>query len=179
MTNWIAANLVTWVFDVSNLKNVVENTKSGYIYKTTVNGVATAGDGPGPTVPGLAGEWRYPDRHGVGGDGVCDLQQDHPGLPAEGLRRKPLCGPLCGHSRTSATLYCPWPLPDPWPARLERCITCSGNTEFFWSTYQTLPVEGFNGIPVALLAANHPIGVIFTGLFMSMLDVSGSAAEAT
>ena len=50
----------------------------------------------------------------------------------------------------------------------------SGNTEFFWSTYQTLPVEGFNGIPVALLAANHPIGVIFTGLFMSMLDVSGS-----
>ena len=31
MTNWIAANLVTWIFDISNLKNVVENTKSGYI----------------------------------------------------------------------------------------------------------------------------------------------------
>ena len=29
MTNWIAANLVTWVFDISNLKNMVENTKSG------------------------------------------------------------------------------------------------------------------------------------------------------
>ena len=31
MTNWIAANLVTWLFDISNFKNVVENTKSGYI----------------------------------------------------------------------------------------------------------------------------------------------------
>ena len=49
----------------------------------------------------------------------------------------------------------------------------SGNTEFFWSTYQSLPGVGFNGIPVALLAANHPIGVIFTGLFMSALDLAG------
>ena len=25
MTNWIAANIVTWVFEISNLKNTVEN----------------------------------------------------------------------------------------------------------------------------------------------------------
>ena len=49
----------------------------------------------------------------------------------------------------------------------------SGNTEFYWSTYQSLPDTGFNGIPVALLAANNPIGVIFTGIFMSMLDIAG------
>ena len=49
----------------------------------------------------------------------------------------------------------------------------SGNTEFFWSTYQALPAVGFNGIPVALLAANNPIGVIFSGIFMSMLDICG------
>ena len=49
----------------------------------------------------------------------------------------------------------------------------SGNTEFFWTTYQQLPAVGFNGIPVALLASNHPIGVIFTGIFMSMLDICG------
>ena len=42
MTNWLAANLVTWMFDISNFKNLVENTKSGYIYKTTYNDVATA-----------------------------------------------------------------------------------------------------------------------------------------
>jgi len=49
----------------------------------------------------------------------------------------------------------------------------SGNTEFFWSTYQSLPSEGFNGIPIALLAGNNPIGVIFTGAFMSILSVAG------
>ena len=49
----------------------------------------------------------------------------------------------------------------------------SGNTEFFWNTYQSLPAIGFNGIPVALLAVCNPIGVIFTGCFMSMLDVVG------
>ena len=49
----------------------------------------------------------------------------------------------------------------------------AGNTEFYWVTYQSLPATGFNGIPVALLAANNAIGVIFTGLFMSMLDIAG------
>jgi simple sugar transport system permease protein len=49
----------------------------------------------------------------------------------------------------------------------------SGNTEFFWSTYQSLPATGFNGIPVALLALNNPIGVIFSAIFMAMLDIVG------
>ena len=49
----------------------------------------------------------------------------------------------------------------------------SGNTEFYWATYQSLPAAGFNGIPVALLAVNHPIAVIFTAMFMSMLDIAG------
>jgi ABC-type uncharacterized transport system permease subunit len=49
----------------------------------------------------------------------------------------------------------------------------SGNTEFFWSTYQSLPDAGFNGIPVALLAVNNPIAVVFTGIFMSALTVAG------
>ena len=37
----------------------------------------------------------------------------------------------------------------------------------------TLPAEGFNGIPVALLAVNNPIAVIFTAIFMSVLDIAG------
>ena len=49
----------------------------------------------------------------------------------------------------------------------------SGNTEFFWSTYQSLPTEGFNGIPVALLALSNPLGVIFSGCFMSALSIAG------
>ena len=49
----------------------------------------------------------------------------------------------------------------------------SGNTEFAWETYQSLPAIGFNGIPVALLAFNNPIGVVFSAMFMSTLDVNG------
>lgn len=49
----------------------------------------------------------------------------------------------------------------------------SGNTEFYWSTYQSLPAVGFNGIPVALLALNNPIAVVFTGIFMAMLNIVG------
>ncbi|MBQ3668186.1 MAG: ABC transporter permease, partial [Clostridia bacterium] len=35
MTNWIAANLVTWLFESSSLRNVLEGTKQAYIYKTS------------------------------------------------------------------------------------------------------------------------------------------------
>lgn len=37
----------------------------------------------------------------------------------------------------------------------------------------TLAQEGFNGIPVALLALNNPLGVIFSGLFIAYLTVGG------
>jgi len=36
-----------------------------------------------------------------------------------------------------------------------------------------LAQEGFNGIPVALLGLNNPIGIIFSGLLVSFLNVSG------
>ena len=37
----------------------------------------------------------------------------------------------------------------------------------------SLAAEGFNGISVALLAANHPLGVILTALFVASLTVGG------
>jgi len=36
-----------------------------------------------------------------------------------------------------------------------------------------LAIEGFNGIPVALLGLNNPIGIIFSGLFVAYLTVGG------
>ncbi len=41
------------------------------------------------------------------------------------------------------------------------------------SVADVLAPEGFNGIPVALLALNNPIGVIFSGLFIAYLTVGG------
>jgi simple sugar transport system permease protein len=41
------------------------------------------------------------------------------------------------------------------------------------SVVNVLAVEGFNGIPVALLGLNHPIGIVFSGIFIGLLTVGG------
>ena len=172
MTNWVAANLVTWLFDISSFKNMVEGTKSGYIYKTTYNGVATAKLGLDKLFPGsqvnagilvavLFAIVMYilinkttlgyqlkacgPNRHAARYAGIKDKRNI--------VLSMAIAGSMAGGG---AALY-----------------YLSGNTEFFWSTYQSLPATGFNGIPVALLAVNNPIAVIFTAIFMSMLDIIG------
>ena len=172
MTNWIAANLVTWLFDMSNLKNMVEYGKTGYIYKTSFNGVETPKMGLDKLFPGSqvnAGiliaivlavlvyimmsktTFGYElkacgaNRHAARYAGIRDKRSI--------VLSMAIAGALSG---VAGSLY--------W---------LSGNTEFFWSTYQSLPDAGFNGIPVALLAVNNPIAVVFTGIFMSALTVAG------
>ena len=172
MTNWLAANLVTWAFDVSNFKNVTEGTKSGYIYKTTFNGVAT---------PKLGLDKIFPGSQVNGGIVVAILFA----IAMYILMNKTTLGyqlKACGANRHAARYA---GIRDKRNIVLSMAIAgvlsgggaalywLSGNTEFFWSTYQALPATGFNGIPVALLAINNPIGVIFTGIFMAMLDIVG------
>lgn len=172
MTNWIAANLVTWLFDISNLKNVTENTKSGYIYKTTLNGVATAKMGLDQLFPGSQVNGGILVAIALAVIVYVILSRTTFGYELK----------ACGANRFAARYA---GIKDKRNIVLSMAIAgalagagaalyyLSGNTEFFWSTYQSLPGVGFNGIPVALLAANHPIGVIFTGLFMSALDLAG------
>ena len=172
MTNWIAANLVTWIFDISNLKNVVENTKSGYIYKTTFNNVATSKMGL---------DVLFPDSQVNGGIVVAIILAI---IIFIILTRTTFGYQLkaCGSNRFAAryagikdkrNIVLSMAIAGSLAGAAGSLYYLSGNTEFFWSTYQSLPAAGFNGIPVALLAANHPIGVIFTGMFMSMLDIAG------
>ena len=172
MTNWIAANLVTWFFDGSALCNTAEFGKTGYVYKTSYNGVETFKMGldklfPGSQVNGsiliaivlavivyiILSKTTFgyqlkacgANRHAARYAGIADRRNI--------VLSMAIAGSLAG---AAAALY-----------------YLSGNTEFFWSTYQSLPATGFNGIPVALLAVNNPIAVIFTGCFMSILDISG------
>ncbi|MCI8594791.1 MAG: ABC transporter permease [Oscillospiraceae bacterium] len=51
----------------------------------------------------------------------------------------------------------------------------SGNSQFVME--KVLPAMGFNGIPVALLANSHPIGTIFSALFISYIRVGGDALQ--
>ena len=172
MTNWLAANLVTWLFDISNFKNVAEGTKTGYIYKTSFNGVATSKMGLDKIFPesqvnggiliaivfavvmyiilykttlGFQLKACGSNRHAARYAGINDKRNI--------VLSMAIAGTLAGGG---AALY--------W---------LSGNTEFFWYTAQSLPAAGFNGIPVALLAVNNPIGVVFSGIFMAMLDIVG------
>ncbi len=172
MTNWIAANLVTLLFDIGNLKNAADAGKIGYIKPTTANAVATAKMGldkvfPNSQVNGgilvaiglavlvyilmtkttLGYELRVcgSNRHAARYAGINDKRNI--------VLSMAISGALAGGG---AALY-----------------YLSGNTEFYWSTYQSLPAAGFNGIPVALLAGNHPIGVVFSAIFMSMLNICG------
>ena len=172
MTNWLAANLVTWAFDVSNFKNVLENTKAGYIYKTSYNGVAT---------PKLGLDKLFPNSQVNGGILIAVLIA----IAVYILMTKTTMGyqlKACGSNRHAARYA---GINDKRNIVLSMAIAgclagggaalywLSGNTEFYWSTYQSLPAIGFNGIPVALLAVSNPIGVIFTAIFMAMLDIVG------
>jgi simple sugar transport system permease protein len=48
-----------------------------------------------------------------------------------------------------------------------------GGTGVYMETNEIVALQGFNGIPVALLAMNHPIGVFFTGLFIGQITIGG------
>lgn len=172
MTNWIAANLVTLIFENSSFRNGAESGKVGYIMKTSSNGVATAT---------------------LGLDRIFEGSQINSGILVACLFAvivyvvisKTVFGfelRTCGSNRYAAEyagiksksrIVSVMALSGALSGAGAALYYLSGNTEFFWSTYQSLPAEGFRGIPIALLALSNPIGVIFSGAFMSALSIAG------
>lgn len=55
----------------------------------------------------------------------------------------------------------------------------AGVEEYDPQVSTALPAQGFNGISVALLASLHPIGCVFSGIFMAHLSAGGKAMEQT
>ena len=172
MTNWIAANLTTWLFDIGHLKNVTEGTKTSYVYKTTFNNVATSKLGLDKLFSGSQ----------VNGGIIIAILF---AVIVYILLSKTTLGyelKACGANRYAAryagikdkrNIVLTMAMAGALAAGGAALYNLAGNTEFFWNTYQSLPAEGFNGIPVALLAVNNPIGVIFAAIFMSMLNICG------
>ena len=169
-----AANLVTWMFDISNFKNMVENTKSGYIYKTTFNGVAT---------PKLGLDKIFPGSQVNGGIIVAILLA----VVVYIIMEKTTFGyelKACGLSRDAAQYA---------GINAKRNIVLSmvisgalsgigGGIYYLAGTGQYVLQKailgmGFNGIPVALLASSNPIGTIFSALFISYIQVGGAAMQ--
>ena len=173
MTNWIAANLVTWWFDAHEIfKNTEEAGKVGYIIPLKNVGVTTPKMGMDALLPGSQAN---------GGFWIACLIA----VAIYIIMTKTTLGyelTACGSNRHAAkyagindkkNIVLSMMIAGGLAAAGASLYYLSGNTEFFWSTYLKLPGEGFNGIPVALLAANNPIGVVFAGVFMSMLNICG------
>lgn len=173
MTNWIAANLVTWWFDAHEMfKNSAEGGKVGYVIPLKNVGVVT---------PKMLMNVLFPGSQANGGFWIAVIIA----IAMWVMMTKTTFGyelRACGSNRHAAkyagindkkNIILSMAIAGALAAAGASLYYLSGNTEFYWSTYQKLPAEGFNGIPVALLAANHPIGVIFSGIFMSMLNISG------
>ena len=182
MTNWIAANIVTWFFDESNFKNIVEGTKTGYVYRTTYGLVdGTYVDGAGIATTKLGLDKIFPGSQVNAGILVAIVMA----VLVYIMISKTTFGyelKACGANRHAAryagihdkrNIVLSMAIAGALSAAGASLYYLSGNTEFFWSTYQSLPSTGFNGIPVALLALNNPIGVIFSGIFMAMLNIVG------
>lgn len=177
MTNWIAANIVTFIFDKNKgmFKHLLDpsGTKNyAYVYKTTHNNVSTIKLGLDKIFVGsqvnagiiiaivIAIIIYIILNKTTFGYSLKACGSNKNAAKYAGINEKvniiismAIAGGLAG---CGAALY-----------------YLSGNTEFKWETYQSLPEVAFNGIPVALLAVNSPIGVIFSSLFMAGLDVSG------
>lgn len=171
MTNWIAANLVSWVFNGSSFVNS-EGGKTGYLHNTLYNNVAT---------PRLLMDKIFPTSWADGGIIIAILFA----IVVYIILNKTTFGfelKACGSNRNAARYA---GMHDKRNIILSMAIAgalagagaslyyLNGNTEFYWNTYMSLPADGFNGIPIALLASSNPIGVIFAAIYMAFLTAGG------
>ena len=173
MTNWIAASLVTWLFDISNLKNMVEGNKTGYVYKTTYNGVATSKMGLDKLFPGSQ----------VNGGIIIAiimailvyimLEKTTFGyeLKAVGLNKN--AARYAGINEKKNVILS-MTIAGALAGFGAGLFYLSGGGEWNPLNSTSLPAMGFNGIATALLANSNPIGTIFSSLFISHISVGGA-----
>ena len=180
MTNWIAANVVSWVFNGSKFINVAES-KVNFIMKTEVNNIATATFGLDKIFSG-GSVVSYADASIFLAICVAIALYVVMNKTTFGYELK-----ACGYNRDGAkyagmnekrNLLLAMAIAGGLAAMGASIWCLNGHQDFKWETYQTLPVDGFNGIPAALLAGNNPIGIIFTAIFIKYINVGGSNLAA-
>ncbi|MBQ4091672.1 MAG: ABC transporter permease [Clostridia bacterium] len=172
MTNWIAANVVSWVF--YNNKQFINTAggKTAYTLPTTANGVST---------PKLGLDKLFPGSNIDIGIFVAILVA----IGMYILMNKTTLGyelKACGHNKNAAkyagmnekrNIILSMAIAGGLAAMGASLYYLNGGAELAWNTYGKLPDNGFNGIPVALLASNNPLGVIFSSVFLRFIDKGG------
>lgn len=193
MTNWISAVLVSWSFSsasfsvvsgrfftgsdwstaTGSFQNYAEGTKASYVYKTIWNDVATPKLGLDKLLPGSQINAGILIAIAIAILVYIIINKTTFGFELRACGANRHAARYAGIKDKNSIVYS-MAIAGALAAAGGALTTLAGNTEFAWNTYQKLPAIGFNGIPVALLAINNPIGVIFSGTFMAMLDVVGT-----
>lgn len=174
MTNWIAANMFSWVFSSQPSLINSGDGKSGYLITTAVTGNGTPTFGLDKLFKGS-----YLDSGIVFAVLVAILLWFLISRTTLGYSMR-----ACGLNKFSAKYA---GMNDKFNIILSMAIAgglaALGGCFYYLnpgieiqykSIYQNLPAYGFNGIPAALLANCNPIAIIFTSLFMRYLTASGS-----
>ena len=177
MTNWIAANIVTWVFsNQTSLINIPEG-KSAYLIKTSGLGTFTPTLGLDKILPGSYIDggiiiviiiavlfFIIMSKTKFGFELKACGANKHASKYAGMNEKKNIVLSMAiagGLAAIGGSLY----------------YLNAGIELQYGSIYANLPDYGFNGIPAALLANCDPIGVIFSASFLRYISASGSRLQ--
>ena len=173
MTNWIAANAVSWFFSTRTSLINSGHGKSGYLITTAQTGNGTPKLGLDKLFNGS-----YIDVGIVLAVAVAVLMFIVMNKTTFGYELK-----ACGYNRNASkyagmnekrNIILSMAIAGGLAALAGALYYLNPGIEFkFSSAYSKLPDYGFNGIPAALLASNNPVGVIFSGLFLRYLGQGG------
>ena len=173
MTNWIAANTVSWIFSITGERYVnIAETKTKFIRTTASNGVSTAKLGLDKLFPGSNIDISIFIVILVAVVMYIMINKTTFGYELK----------ACGYNKNAAryagmnekrNVILSMAIAGGLAAGGAALWYLNGRNDFLWNTYSSLPSEGFNGIPAALLASNNPIGVIFSSLFLRYVDKGG------
>ena len=177
MMNWIAANVVTMLFDKTTgpfryLLDPSGTKNLAFVFKTTHNNVATSKMGLDLIFKGSQVNGGIIIAILIAVVVYVIINKTTFGYKLRACGSNKNAAKYAGINEKSSTIIS-MAIAGGLAAAGASLYYLSGNTEFGWETYQTLPAVGFNGIPVALLACNNPLGVIFSASFISLLDVNG------
>lgn len=173
MTNWIAANIVSWVFSTKKALINTAGGKTAYLLTTSSTGAGT---------PKLGLDKLFPGSYIDMGIFIAILFA----IVVYIVLNKTVFGyelKACGHNKDASkyagmnekrNIVLSMVIAGGLAAAGGALYYLNPGIEFnYKSAYIALPDQGFNGIPVALLASSNPIGVIFSGIFMRYLSIGG------
>ena len=175
MTNWIAANIVSWMFSSPALKHLVNTAsgKTGYLITTAVTGTGTPKLGLGKLFNNS-----YIDISIFVAIILAIVVYIVLNKTTFGFELK-----ACGYNKNASkyagmnekrNIVLSMAIAGGLAAIGGALYYLNPGIELnYLASYQKLPDYGFNGIPVALLASNNPIGVIFTGVFLRYISQGG------